>query len=245
MGRTLPPLVEALVRARSENILVDAMAVCSPTTIGEAERVQAEVAERLGADIGGWKIGFAPDGETVTGAPIFRNDMLAPGERYSRGPAAFLAIEVEIGFRISGDVGGDADDSSLGAAFVGIEIVRSRFRQGPQAPFPSFLADNIANGAYVIGPECADWRGKGLGSLACKVWLDDECVHDARGGHPQGDPLFPFRALRNRPVERLGGIREGQFVTTGTLCGVMRLSRPCRVTADVEGFGEVSVDVVE
>jgi 2-keto-4-pentenoate hydratase len=156
--------------------------------------------------------------------------------------ATFLAIEVEIGFCLLSDSSREAD-FVIGNAFVGIEVVKSRFTEGPAAPFLSFLADNIANGAYVMGREEREWQKLNLAQLRCRVWRDDEVVHDAIGGHPQGHPLIPLKAHWAAAPSHLEGFQAGQIVTTGTLCGVMWINSPCRIRADVEGFGTVSVTI--
>ena len=236
-------LVSALVVAHRSGAPFPAASVPAPASFEAAEAMQAEVAVRLDAEVAGWKVGMAPDGERAVAAPLFRHLILPEGGAYARGEATFLAIEVEIGFRLQADQGtGDVEDA-LGAAFVDIEIVRSRFVEGPGAPYLSFLADNIGNGGYAVGPEQPDWRALDLSRLRCRVWKDDALVHDALGGHPQGHPLAPLTAHRPRPIDRLGGIRAGQIVTTGTLCGVMRIDRPCAIRAEVEGFGEIGLDL--
>jgi 2-keto-4-pentenoate hydratase len=107
------------------------------------------------------------------------------------------------------------------------------------------VADNIGNGGYAVGAEREDWRSLDLGALRCRVWRDEALVHDAPGGHPQGDPLAPIRALKTAPIDRIGGLRAGQIVTTGTLCGVMPIAGPCRIRAELEGFGPVSLTLTD
>jgi 2-keto-4-pentenoate hydratase len=238
-------LASALVAAQRSGVPFSAASLPAVPTVEAAEAIQAEVAAELGASAAGWKVGFTPEGAIPVAAPIFGNLVLPDGGRCSRGASAFFAVEIEIGFRLAADLGPAGGEAALGAAFVGIEIVRSRFVEGPKVPFPSFLADNIANGGYVVGAEREDWRTLDIGALRCRVFRDETLVHDAIGGHPQGHPLAPIRALRERPVAQLGGLRAGQIVTTGTLCGVLRIGGPCRIRAELEGFGTVSLAVTE
>jgi 2-keto-4-pentenoate hydratase len=234
-------LASAIANAHRTGIPFPAVSAIAPVDFEAAEAVQAEVARLLGAEIAGWKVGMAPGGDRPVSAPLFQHLLLEDGGTYGAGQATFVAIEVEIGFRILSDDGG-FDDGAL-QAFVGIEVVRSRFTEGPAAPYTSFLADNIANGAYVAGPARQHWSDLELAQLRCRVWRDEELVHDAVGGHPQGHPLVPLKAHWSRPPSLLGGFRKGQIITTGTLCGVMRVDAPCRIRGEVEGFGRVSVDI--
>ena len=66
-------------------------------------------------------------------------------------------------------------------------------------------------------------------------------MHDAVGGHPQGDPYAPLVAWANAQCDRLGGLRAGQIVTTGTLTPPRPVDRPCRVRATIEGVGDVAL----
>jgi len=236
-------LSEALVASQLSGVPFSALSTDTPQSVEAAAMVQADVARALGSQIAGWKLGFVPNSGTAVSAPLFGNLILPDGGVYARGAATFLAIEAEIGFRLTGDPGAPDPHSSLGSAFVGIEIVRSRFTEAGKAPFMAFLADNIGNGAYVIGPQRDNWHKLALNGLRCRVWADDRLIHDAVGGHPQNDPLAPLRAYASDPTDRLGGLRGGQFITTGTLCGVVAINEPCRIRVEVEQFGEVSVEL--
>ena len=238
-------LASALTEAHRSGNPVSAASLDPPPTLEAAEAVQCDVAERLGAEVGGWKIGFTPDGETPVAAPLFRHLIQSGGGVFPRRAATFLAVEVEIGFRLRADAEATDPEAALGPAVLGIEVVCSRFVEGPKVPFPAFLADNIANGAYLVGSERADWRDLALDRLRCRVWQDDVCLHDDLGGHPQGNPLVPLGALGQRPVTRLGGLRAGQVVTTGTLCGVLRLAGPCRIRAELEGFEPLALAITD
>ena len=235
--------VEALVEAHRSGIPVAAASIAAPANVAEAMQAQADIVRALGAEVAGWKVGMS--GEDGTAAPMYRHLMLPEAGRYARGGATFLGIEVEIGFWVAKDIKSAADiPDALGAAFVGIEVVRSRLVEGGKCPFPLHLADNIANGAYVVGPERADWQKLDLGALRCEVWRDGAVVHNAVGGHPQKHPFAPMRANATNPIDKLGGFRAGQIITTGTLCGLVRIEQTARIKARLEGFGEVSVEIV-
>lgn len=236
-------LAAALAQAHRTGRPVSAASLPVPESLAAAEDVQSEVAGLLTAETAGWKIGMVRDGATPVAAPLFRHLIVPDGADVPSGKASFVAIEVEIGFVMQADFMPADIEAALGPAFMGIEVVRSRFLEGPKAPFHSFLADNIANGAYVVGADRPDWRELDLSRLRCRVWRDENLAHDAPGGHPQGNPIAPMQALAARPVARLGGLKAGQLVTTGTLCGVMRIDRPTRLRTEVEGFGTMAINL--
>jgi 2-keto-4-pentenoate hydratase len=235
--------VEALVESQRSGIPVDAATIAAPADVAAAMQTQADIVRALGAEVAGWKVGMM--GEDGTAAPMYRHLVLPEAGRYARGGATFLGVEVEVGFHIARDIKSEADiPDALGVAFVGIEVVRSRLVEGGKCPFPLHLADNIANGAYVIGPERTDWQTLDLGALRCEVWRDGALVHDAVGGHPQKHPFAPMRANAANMIDKLGGFRAGQIITTGTLCGLVRIEQTAHIRARLEGFGEVSVEIV-
>jgi 2-keto-4-pentenoate hydratase len=98
-------------------------------------------------------------------------------------------------------------------------------------------------GAYGVGREQPRWRELDLAKLRCRVWLDDDMVHDAAGAHPQGYPLAQLRAQWRVPPAILGGFRAGQIVTTGALCGIVGIEGVSSVRAEFEEFGSVSVTI--
>ena len=58
------------------------------------------------------------------------------------------------------------------------------------------------------------------------------------GGHIAGDPLLPAVALVN---DLPGGIKAGQFITTGTYTGMTFAKVGQTVVAEFAGFGAVEV----
>ena len=125
---------------------------------------------------------------------------------------------------------------------IGIPIM---VQDAPAAgtPFPRFIADLQGNAGYVCGSETRGFRSVDLKACRVSLWIDDERVHDAVGGHPQGDPSLPLVAWANAQCDRLGGLRAGQIVTTGTLTPPRLVDRPCRVRATIEGVGEVALSL--
>lgn len=241
--RRYEALTQALVQSHRSGVPFSVLSLEVPQSLQSAADIQADVARQLGASIAGWKVGFAPATTIAVSAPLFRNLLLPDAGLYARGAVTFLAIEAEIGFHLVDDCSEADPLAALGPAFVGIEIVRSRLAEAAKAPYPTFMADNIGNGGYVVGPERRDWRELDLSALRCRVWNTDRLIHDAIGGHPQGDPLAPLQAYVLRPTDRLGGLRKGQIVTTGTLCGVIPIAEPSVIRVELEQFGTVSVEI--
>jgi 2-keto-4-pentenoate hydratase len=108
-------------------------------------------------------------------------------------------------------------------------------------PFLSFLADNLGNRAYVIGDRLPLSILDQVGGLPCHVTLDELRLHHAPAAHPAGDPLLPLLAYANGQSDYLGGLRAGQVVTTGSLCGVLPVHTAGLLKAHLGNVGQVSV----
>jgi len=246
MTTTAEVLVSAHRRGESVN-WTDAYLVSS---LEEAMATQAEVIRRLDTRPAGWKVGFGPDA-TAVAAPILAEFLHTDGAALSLPAAGRVGLEVEIAFRLGQDLPARdrpySKSEVLGAvsgALVGIELVASRFNDAGSLPYPVYLADNLGNAGYVAGESGAESTELELSSLPCRIWRDGELIHDRVGGHPQGDPLQPLLAYAGGQIDHCGGLRAGQVVTTGTLCGVITIDRPCTIAAEIAGIGTAWLSIV-
>jgi len=218
-----------------------------PADYAAAMKVQAEVAGTLKARVAGWKVAIRPDGVAVA-APLF-DHLVSTARTFPVAPSGLMGIEVEIGLRLARDLpprpGALYTRADIVAAsdqiFIGIEIVSTRLTDHGNAPFPLVLADNMANGAYIIGDVLTTWDRFDLGNLMTRLSFNGIEVHARRGGHGNGDPLTPVIAYANQPLDHLGGFRAGQIVTTGTLCGLVPVKADALVEAGIEDIGKASV----
>ena len=127
--------------------------------------------------------------------------------------------------------------------FCGIELVNTRFVNDTEVDFPTRLADNFAHGAYAAGSGTVVFSDRDLTQLRCTFTRNDAIVSDQHGGHPLGDLLVPVVAWANAQCDQLGGLRAGQFITTGTLIDPFALAADADLTAVLHGAGEVSLRV--
>jgi 2-keto-4-pentenoate hydratase len=217
----------------------------APADLLEAAAVQAEVARLLDAGVAGWKIGYMPDGTPVA-APIFDRFLKPSGAHFPLRDAAIWGVEPEIAVRLGADLPRrivqpyHREDilCAIDSVLVGIEIVASRVIDHKAAPFLLYLADNIGHSGYAFGAEKRHWNDLDLSALRTTLTINGNIVHDAIGGHPTVDPLKPLLDYANAQSDRLGGLRAGQIITTGSLCGLVAVDEPGEVAAAVEGIGE-------
>jgi 2-keto-4-pentenoate hydratase len=244
-------LADRLATARrSRKYLTFEAAMACPSVV-EAYRVQAMVAEKLGETVAGWKVGIWIDGSAMA-APIFTSDLRVEGEHFElSGDLSSVKVEAELGLRLGRDLpprsgGSYSREDILDAvaeAFCGIELVATRFRNEGDADFPTKLADNFAHAGYVRGSGIASLAGIDVMQLRCKVLQDGVSVRDQQGAHPFGDPLAPVIAWASAQCDHLGGLRAGQFLTTGTLIDPFDLRETAGLRAELEGIGNASADV--
>ena len=66
-------------------------------------------------------------------------------------------------------------------------------------------------------------------------------IYQAAGFHADGDPLIPLAAYLSRPIDVMGGLRAGQFVTTGSFCGAVATQGKAEFAARLGNLGEARV----
>jgi 2-keto-4-pentenoate hydratase len=240
-------LATALADAHRQRRQLDAATLSAPASNEAALGVHTAYAQALGAEIGGWKVAVTPGGDVV-GAPIFAKLFVADGATVTMPPQGPIGIEVEIALRLKQDLPARASGytrqeilAATGAVMVGIEILESRIKDFKQAPFPLFVADLMANRGYVPGREIADFAKIPFDKLRCTLKIAGKTVHDAVGGHVNGDPLVPAVAFASRPAAYLGGFRKGQIVTLGSMCGLIPTLERGLVEAEIEQLGRLSI----
>jgi len=218
----------------------------APASLDEAFAISAGMMAALGQQVGGWKVGYAPDGTPVA-APMYASGFLASGDLWSMRSDRPMIPEVEIAVRLAHDLPpnprkpytrADIEDAAL-EYLIGVELIERRIpMQG--APFPMNLADDLGNVGYVTGPATRDFRALDLPNLHCRFWMHGALAVDRRGGHPSGDPLKPMIDWANAQKDYLGGLRAGQIVTLGSLTPLVIMPGPGTLEAEIEGIGRIS-----
>jgi 2-keto-4-pentenoate hydratase len=241
---------------RAAQLLIGARSTCKPLPgFPEALRpqsnedsfaVQDAVLAVLGP-AGGWKTGAGSPTATPNIAPLFAT-LVAPSPARLGGPPLFgeVLIEVEFAFRIGKDLPGldrpygRADlVEAIDAFCPAIEVVMSRFEDRPSMDPFSLLADNFSNGFFVYGTPIANWRQIDFAAQHIDLSIGGKQLLSIVPQHPAHDPLYPVVWSANHLAARRGGFRKGEFVTTGTLTGVLPILPGQTATADFGPLGRV------
>jgi 2-keto-4-pentenoate hydratase len=235
---------ELLVAARRTGKLIDALPdACKPQTLDDALAIQDATMAALGETVAGFKVALV-DGRVVR-APIMASRVFESGAQVKAATMPLLGIEAEIAFRFERDMPPGEysyeDVAAAVSAFAAIEIVDSRFRDHTAVSAQERNADFVTNGGFVRGAPVAGWRALDLVNIAVTLTVGGKEIVRRTGGHAAGDPLKPAVALAN---DLPGGIKAGQFVTTGTYTGLTFAKPGQRVVTEFVGMGKVEVGFV-
>ncbi len=235
----------ALAAARTGQPIAALPEGARPENETDSYAVQDAVLRRLGERIGGWKVGFSPEGGIFC-APIYASRVHASPASLPAKSFHVIGIECEIGFRVNQAFGPRAQsysrDEVLAAASLHptIEIVDSRYRDFRSLDRLQVLADNFSNGALVYGAAAAGWQGMDLVHPPIAVTAAGKPFAECTGLRA-GDPIGLLVELVNHVASKRGGVAAGTFVTTGTHTGMVFTEPGTEIRADYGRLGEVAV----
>ena len=239
--------VALLVAARRTRVWLDGLPAGSePADLAEAHAIQDATAAALGESVAGWKVS-SYQGQVMRGV-LLGSCLLQSPATTSASQVPMLGLEGEIGFRFDRDLPprdreySREEVAAAATAFVGIEIVATRYANYEATPTLHRTADCMSNGVYVVGTVRPDWREHALDKLEVTLAINGEIIVRQRGQHPTRDPLLPAIALVNH-LRTTSGVRAGQVITTGTCTG-MPFGRPGdHVTVSFTDFGTAEIDL--
>ena len=193
-----------------------------PKTMEQAVGIQRGVMAELGG-IGGWKVGSpAPDGPCNC-SPMPLSGILDTGAAV--GGCPMRGVEAEIAVRIGTDLpprdapyGRDEVLAAIASAHPAIEVLQGRFGDPDAVDFLSNLADSLSHGAFVWGPAKPGWQDVDLAREEVRLLVDGQEVK-RRTANPAGDMIRLVTWLANEGARWAGGLRAGQWVTTGSWTG--------------------------
>lgn len=234
-----------LVAARTGQPIAALPENVRPRSEADSYAIQEAVLRRLGERIGGYKVGFSPEGG-VFSAPIYASRVHAsPASLPARG-FHLIGIECEIGFRVNRALAARPQpydrDEVLAAVSLHptIEIVNSRYQDPRAVDRLQMLADNYINGGLVYGAPASDWQRIDL--VHPPINVTDAGEHFAEcTGLRAGDPIGLLVDLVNHVASKRGGVAAGSFVTTGTHTGMVFTKAGAQIRADYGPLGSVEV----
>ncbi len=245
----------ALLAARRDQRPADATPLTEALTHAEdAYAVQARVAAALeGADAPfprHWKSGGPSRSAVLTHAPlpaagVWASPAVAAGFHFN-----LRLIEAEIALRLGEAVTPamaerllpDTASALVDAMAVSIEVVDSRWQQGPAAPALLKLADLQSHGALVLGDWVA-YQPRDWAAQTCAVQIGAQAPAHFTGTHSLGDPASLLSLWLRHATRHGHTVPADTVVTTGTWCGMLKAQAGDRVHARFAGVGEAHVQL--
>jgi 2-keto-4-pentenoate hydratase len=235
--------VDTLLDARRTNTpIADLPADLIPADMSEVSFVQDAIAAAFGP-IGGYKIGAPTPDATPLFAPM-PAAWIAPSGSTLSGPRwRFRGVEAEIAFLVGKDLpprdleAGEAPYTreealaAMASCHAAIEVLESAFIDPLQATKLAYLADLQMHGGFVYGPAFAPWRTFDFNTDTITLAIDGVIRVERTGSNTSGDLLKLIPWLANHGDARTGGLKAGQWITTGSWTGYT--IAPPNATVDV------------
>lgn len=237
------------------NLLLDARRTAQPITnlpeslqpnsVKDAYAIQDGIAVAYGA-IGGWKVGSA----TADGTPMFAPMPargIAPSGVELKG-IRYKGLEAEVAFLLGQDLPQrDAPYSredvveAIASCHPAIEVLESAFADPMVVPRMAMIADLQMHGAFVYGAACADWKQIDFSKEAVRLAVEGMVRVERVGSNTAGDLMRLLPWLANEGAARTGGLRAGQWITTGSWTGNTLASGKDAVDVQFATVGQVSL----
>lgn len=249
-------LARQLASARAQARVLDAgFWLDSVTNVECGYRVQAQLAQLAGNEVRGWKVtALSPEQQRgyLATQPV-AGALLAPYVRVSPvtlSLARFVTplLECEVAFVLGQDLpartepyGSEEIRAAIEAVVPAMEIADCRLPA--EAPDLLKLADSMGNGAFIVGQPLKPWKMLDLSGLAVTLSHDEIEVEYGTSARILGNPLFAVIALANAQPLPAGGLKRGQFVTTGT-CTTPIPPCPGHYVGHFGALGSLALDII-
>ncbi len=215
-----------LLRARRTNTPIDDLpAEVRPVTLDEAYFIQGRLALAYG-EIGGWKVGAPTPDATPMFAPMPRA-WIASNNAELGGKHRFRGLEAEIAFLIEKDLpprekaySRDEVVAAIASCHPAIEVIESGLTDPTKAEKLSMIADLQMHGAFVYGEAVANWQSIDFSKEHVTLAVNGVVRVERTGSNTSGDLMRLLPWLANEGATRTGGLKAGQWVTTGSWTGL-------------------------
>src|SRR5271163_2483744 len=214
------------LRARRTNTPIDDLpAEVRPVTLDEAYFIQDRLALAYG-EIGGWKVGAPTADATPMFAPMPRA-WIASNNAVLGGKHRFRGLEAEIAFLMGKDLpprekpySREEVVATIASCHPAIEVIESGLTDPMKAERLSMIADLQMHGAFVYGAAVADWQKINFSKEHVVLAVDGVVRVERTGSNTAGDLMRLLPWLANEGAKRTGGLKAGQWVTTGSWTGL-------------------------
>ena len=239
---------DLLLDARRSGSTLDGLPLpLTPGNVEEAYAVQDRLALSFGK-IGGWKVGAPFPQATPMFCPMplgwmAATDCVLSGDRWR-----YRGLEAEIAFLVGEDLpprtalySREEVLSAMRSCHPAIEVLESAFTDPASVPREAMIADLQMHGGFVYGPAFAGWRSLDFNMEIVTLVVDGILRVERTGSNTSGDLLRLLPWLANEGATRSGGLRAGQWITTGSWTGNTLADSQSVVTAKFGTAGRVDL----
>jgi 2-keto-4-pentenoate hydratase len=217
-----------------------------PTSLAEAYFLQDAMIEELGA-IAGWKVGAPSPDATPIFAPMFDFGIASNGSVIANKMRRMRGVEAEIAFLLGKDLPRrstpytrDEVVAAIASAHPAIELLESAYSNPDAVDRLSMIGDLQMHGGFVHGPAYMNWRDFDYAQENVTVSVDG-AIRTDKGANTAGPDLIRLvEWLANEAQWRTGGLRAGQWITTGSWMGKTLAKAGSSVHVHFNHFGDVT-----
>ena len=235
-------IAHRLVEAYHQRTPIQANPASGPGSIDTAYAVQRAVWQAMVGDSRptAWKVGSPSRKVVPTSAPVFLSRLATSPARFPGDLFMGLGVEVEIALRFGRGLPPQREPylreailEAICSVHVAMELVDMRLADSEAAGPLWRLADNLLNGALVLGDAVPHWRELEWDGLTVQVLVDGQPLAGVIGRPPLGDI---FHCL-SWWLAHAGGARAGDIVTTGAWNGMHPVGLATEVAVTFSGLG--------
>jgi 2-keto-4-pentenoate hydratase len=168
------------------------------------------------------------------------NDALLGGRHRFRG------LEAEIAFLMGKDLpprekaySRDEVVAAIASCHPAIEVIESGLVDPLKAEKLSMIADLQMHGAFVYGAAVPNWQTIDFSKEHVTLAVDGVVRVERTGSNTSGDLMRLLPWLANEGAARTGGLKAGQWVTTGSWTGLSMAIAGSEVDVNFSTAGEV------
>ena len=229
-----------------------------PSSRAEGYAIAAAIGTLKGTAVAGWKIAATStagqkhinvDGPLA--GRIYADRLLSAGARVSLGDNIMRVAEAEFAFSFGKDLPPRASAYNRAEALaavdglrLSIEIPDSRYEDFTKVGADQLIADTACASWLVLGEKIASgWQDLDLREHVVTGYRNGTEAARGQGKAVLGDPLDALTWLVNEAATYCGGVKAGQFVTTGTCIVPMAVATGDRIEVDYGVLGKIGAEI--
>jgi len=237
-----------LAAARTGTRPLELPAELRPPTLVDAYLVQ-DIVVRGRGEVAGWKVGAdTPEAEPLRGALATDSVFQGRAVRLDANTFNVIGVEAELVYLVGKDLPPRATPYSqdevldaITSVHAAIEVVDTRFAEWAKQDKWSRTADQANHGALIVGEGHQNVRDISSTNQPVRLLIDGEVAAEHVGGNSAGDNVRLLVWMANEGAVSLGGLRTGQFITSGSTTGSIFVAQGAQVIAEFPGVGRAEL----